>query len=177
MFVGKARSIPYSEAPERYFTWTWVDSGLTWKHWTLLEKLVRDKHSSLLRELVNCGQKMFYNIGPRPGGSFIELFSLNWTLAQNKLTLVKIFGLSNIWTAGAYPSWAIWILFLYSFVQRVTQRPPWPEPTSAGHLSVSHFMGRLLTIPANIRLAWMIYHRISDKKCLHEITTKSLKSL
>jgi hypothetical protein len=70
--------------------------GLTRESWTRLEKLVRDKPSSLLRKLVNYGQKMFYNIGPRPGVSFIELSFLNWTLAQNYFTLVKIFGLSII---------------------------------------------------------------------------------
>jgi hypothetical protein len=32
MFVGKARSLPLSRAPERYFTW--VGSGLTCKHKT-----------------------------------------------------------------------------------------------------------------------------------------------
>ncbi len=29
------------------------------------EKLVRDKHSSLLRKLINYGRKKFYNMGPR----------------------------------------------------------------------------------------------------------------
>ncbi len=29
-----------------------------------LERLARDKHSSLLRKLVNYGQKKFYTIGP-----------------------------------------------------------------------------------------------------------------
>jgi hypothetical protein len=28
--------------------------------------LSRDKHSSLLRKLVNYGRKMFYSLGPRP---------------------------------------------------------------------------------------------------------------
>jgi len=31
-----------------------------------LERLARDKHSSLLRKLVNYGRKKLYNIGPRP---------------------------------------------------------------------------------------------------------------
>jgi hypothetical protein len=35
------------------------------KNKTRLEKLARDKHSSLLRTFVNCGRKKFYGIGPR----------------------------------------------------------------------------------------------------------------
>jgi hypothetical protein len=34
------------------------------KHYTMLERLPRDEHSSLLQNFVNCGQKRFYNIGP-----------------------------------------------------------------------------------------------------------------
>ena len=30
-----------------------------------MERLARDKHSSLLQKFVNYGQKKFYNIGPR----------------------------------------------------------------------------------------------------------------
>ncbi len=37
--------------------------GLAHKHKTRLERLVRDKHSSLLQALVNYGCKMFYRIG------------------------------------------------------------------------------------------------------------------
>ncbi len=33
----------------------------------LLERFARDKHSSLLRKLVNYGRKKFYRIGPRSG--------------------------------------------------------------------------------------------------------------
>jgi hypothetical protein len=33
---------------------------------TRLEKLARDKHSSVLPKFVNYGRKKFYNIGPRP---------------------------------------------------------------------------------------------------------------
>jgi hypothetical protein len=38
-------------------------TGLTHKHQTRLERLAKDKHSSLLRTLVNYGRKTFYNIG------------------------------------------------------------------------------------------------------------------
>jgi hypothetical protein len=41
MFAGKARSLPQSGPPDR------VGSGLTWKHWTSLEKLARDKRSNI----------------------------------------------------------------------------------------------------------------------------------
>ncbi len=47
MFVGKARSLPLSGV-------------LGWKG------LARDKHSSLLRILLNYRRKKFSNIGPRP---------------------------------------------------------------------------------------------------------------
>jgi len=43
-----------------------VDSGVTHNHYTRLEKLARDKHSSLLRTFVNYGHKKFYNVEPRP---------------------------------------------------------------------------------------------------------------
>jgi hypothetical protein len=38
-------------------------SGLTHKHQTRQERFAKDKHSSLLRTLVNYGHKTFYNIG------------------------------------------------------------------------------------------------------------------
>ncbi len=37
--------------------------GLTYKHWTGLEWAARDKHSNIMKTFVNCGRKMFYNIG------------------------------------------------------------------------------------------------------------------
>jgi hypothetical protein len=40
---------------------TWA---LNCKHYTKLEGVARDKHSGLLRKLVNYGRKQFYNIGP-----------------------------------------------------------------------------------------------------------------
>ncbi len=33
---------------------------LTHKHYTKLERLAKDKHSSLLQKSVNCDRKMFY---------------------------------------------------------------------------------------------------------------------
>jgi hypothetical protein len=63
LFFGKARSLPLSAAPERCFTW--VFSCLTCKHYTILERLARDKHSSLVQKIVTYGCKKFYNIGPR----------------------------------------------------------------------------------------------------------------
>jgi hypothetical protein len=63
MFGGQVTSLLWSRAPERCFTW--VSSCLTSKHYTILQRLARDKHSSLLRKFVNCGRKKFYNIGPR----------------------------------------------------------------------------------------------------------------
>ncbi len=62
LFVGKARSLPLSGAPERCFTW--VGSWLICKHYTILERLSRDEHSILLQKFVTYGYKKFYNIGP-----------------------------------------------------------------------------------------------------------------
>jgi hypothetical protein len=58
MFVDTARSLPNSGAPERYSTW--VGSDFTHKDYTILERLVWDKHSSLLV----IEEKRFYDIGP-----------------------------------------------------------------------------------------------------------------
>jgi hypothetical protein len=38
--------------------------GLTRKHSTRLERLARDKHSSLLRKYVKCSRNKFYDTGP-----------------------------------------------------------------------------------------------------------------
>ena len=62
IFVGKARSLPYSGAPERFFDR--VGSCFINSHLTRLERLVMDKHSSLLRKLVNYGEKSFITLAP-----------------------------------------------------------------------------------------------------------------
>jgi hypothetical protein len=46
IFVGKARSISKSGAPESFLIQ--VGSGVTNKHYAKLERLAKDKHSSLL---------------------------------------------------------------------------------------------------------------------------------
>jgi hypothetical protein len=51
--------------------------GLTRKHKTRLERLAWDKHSSLLRKLVNYGRKKFYRIGP-----YCQCFSANNALVK-----------------------------------------------------------------------------------------------
>ncbi len=38
---------------------------VTNKHYSMLERLAKDKHSSLLQTFVNNGRKMFSNIGAR----------------------------------------------------------------------------------------------------------------
>jgi hypothetical protein len=60
--VGKAGSLPLSGAPERCFNW--VDSCLPCKQYTILQRLARDEHSSLLQKFVANGSKKFNNIGP-----------------------------------------------------------------------------------------------------------------
>ncbi len=61
MFVGKARSLPQSGASQRCFTW--VGYYLACKYY--LEKLAKEKHSSLLRKFVTYVRKNCCNIGPR----------------------------------------------------------------------------------------------------------------
>jgi len=55
IFVGKARAY-LSVAPLRCST-LWKAPGLIHKHFTMLERLARDKHASLLRKSVNYGSK------------------------------------------------------------------------------------------------------------------------
>jgi hypothetical protein len=61
-FLGEAMSLPYSGEHKKCFVW--VDSGLTCKHWAMLEIFARDKHSNLLRTFGKYRFKMFYKIGP-----------------------------------------------------------------------------------------------------------------
>jgi hypothetical protein len=42
---------------------TWIGSGLTRNNWIRLERIVRDKHSSLVKKIVNYVRKKFDNIG------------------------------------------------------------------------------------------------------------------
>ncbi len=73
MFVGKARSLP--ESGVLFGCSTQVGYSLTHKHQSRLERLARDKHSSLLRTFVNYGRKKFYNVDPM-GPNVIKLFTV-----------------------------------------------------------------------------------------------------
>jgi hypothetical protein len=56
MFEGKAVAYPreaLGQAP-----------GLTHKHYTRLERLAKDKHSSIVQKPVKYGCKKFYSTGP-----------------------------------------------------------------------------------------------------------------
>ncbi len=44
---------------------TLVGSVLNRKHYTRLERLAKDKHSSLIQKSVSYGRKIFYSTGPR----------------------------------------------------------------------------------------------------------------
>ncbi len=66
MFVGEARSLLQSGAPERGFTW--VGYGFTHKHETRLERLARIKHFNLLLQYVNYVYKKF--IVQAPGSNY-----------------------------------------------------------------------------------------------------------
>jgi hypothetical protein len=68
LFVVKARSLPNSGSLETGSTK--IGSSLTWKHKTKLERLTRDKHSSLLGTLCP--------------GAILQFFS-SLTQWQNKL--------------------------------------------------------------------------------------------
>jgi hypothetical protein len=60
-----------------------------------LEKLVRDKHYSLLRKSVNYGRKKFFNIGPSKDFADNDKINLRHWLALKKLKTIKpdwIFG-------------------------------------------------------------------------------------
>jgi hypothetical protein len=64
MFVGKVKSQPERGSSFRYSTWVGYSLSHTYK--ARLERLVSEKHSSLLRTFVNYERKKFYNFGPRP---------------------------------------------------------------------------------------------------------------
>ncbi len=62
IFVGKARSLKYSGAPERCFSQ--IGFGLIHFHFSWLERLARDKRSSLLQTFVNYVCKIFITLWP-----------------------------------------------------------------------------------------------------------------
>jgi hypothetical protein len=62
MFAGEARDYT-NKAPFRLSTLGQA-SGLTHKHYTRLEKLARDKNSSLFQKSVNYSYKKFCSIVP-----------------------------------------------------------------------------------------------------------------
>ncbi len=61
MFVGKARSLPLSGAPERYSPAILANIRL--------DRIARNEYSSLLQTFVNYDRKKFYNTRPRPEAS------------------------------------------------------------------------------------------------------------
>jgi hypothetical protein len=63
-FAGKARCLPYSGAPEKFFDR--LGPCFTNRQ-TRLERLAMDKHSSLLQKLVNYDRKKFITLGPGSG--------------------------------------------------------------------------------------------------------------
>ncbi len=83
MFVGKARSLPYSGTPERCLTV--VGSSLTRKYQIKLERPGRGEHFSLLRIFINYKQKLFiYNIGP---GCFEKVLNILFKYFVNSCQL------------------------------------------------------------------------------------------
>ncbi len=93
----KARSLPYSGAPERCFNR--VGSFFKNRHYIRLERLAMDKHSSLLRTILNYGCKKFYNIGPR-GLYYKTFYGSNCCciiISQNVCHFLLLPPQSNIW--------------------------------------------------------------------------------
>ncbi len=64
IFLGKARSLQLERGTIGGSTL--VGPSLACKYKTRLERLGRDKHSSLLQKFVNCGRKKFFRIGTWP---------------------------------------------------------------------------------------------------------------
>jgi hypothetical protein len=85
MFAGKARRLPYCGAP-------FVGSCPTHKHYTILETLAKDRHSSLLQKFVTYGRKKFYKIGSSRQKFFdeIEMLSFVSSLSRNELILETV---------------------------------------------------------------------------------------
>jgi hypothetical protein len=61
MFVGKARSLPQRTTPEKRFHLSRLQP---YSQKFRLEKIARDKHSSLLQIFVNYGRKKLLTLGP-----------------------------------------------------------------------------------------------------------------
>ncbi len=70
IFVISQSACPWQAFPTQSFRCSTLGEApaLTAKHWTWLERLARDNHSSLLRKSVNYSRKKFYSIGPPGGG-------------------------------------------------------------------------------------------------------------
>jgi hypothetical protein len=93
-----------------------VSSGLTYKHWTRLERLGKDKHSSLLHNFLNYCRKKFYDIEPwsntcRQG-------------CKQTLELSSVMGSSRV---GSYPCpqildvWQKWLTVVNTLVYYNTE--------------------------------------------------------
>jgi hypothetical protein len=86
MFAGKARAYS-SEVPFKFST-LGEAPGLTRNHYTSLERLARDKRSSLLWKGKTYDRKKFYNIGHRLPKSMIFSYKLPGTYTINIFTAV-----------------------------------------------------------------------------------------
>ncbi len=79
--MGKARSLP-----KEWSTLKMLHSGLTKKHYTRLERLRRDKHSSLSRTSINYSCKKFEAMTPDLVRRNIRIVS-----AENKIKYLNLF--------------------------------------------------------------------------------------
>ncbi len=70
--------------------------GLIHKHSIRLERLARDKHSSLLRIFINYGHKFFYNIGPELQKLNLKKKLVNESTADIAATTQHSFGKMSV---------------------------------------------------------------------------------
>jgi hypothetical protein len=128
-FMGKARSLPKSGAPKRFFPR--FCSSPTHKHYTRLKRLVKHEHSSLSGTFINNDCKEFYNVVPR------------WQCH-------KIYFLRPWWRERK--DWIIYPMFLMVYFLRVR---PGAIPRRA-YLEVVPL--RLVSgLNANIRQGWIAF--------------------
>jgi hypothetical protein len=68
--------------------------GLIYKHKNRLERFAMDEYSITLQILVNCGRKMFYNIGPR--AQIIRILWMYFVNVRNKFGCLSLASISSL---------------------------------------------------------------------------------
>ncbi len=99
MFVGKARSLPSSRAPEMEVTWG--STGLFQEALDMAWRLATSKLSCLSRKFVDDGRKTFYNLGPMWKWLAV-INTLVYTTTIVKVLLYRPLGATTITIEGFY---------------------------------------------------------------------------